>query len=72
MYKSHAELAKEVDIKHKPQSYYSTMASILTKKAAKLKVLEQQYHENIAIEKEEARLKKLKKERANQDPLEES
>ena len=68
MYKSHAELAKEVDIKHKPQSYYSTMASLLTKKAAELKVEEQKYHKMIAIEKEKARLKKLKKERANQDP----
>ena len=28
MYKSHAELAREVDIKHKPANYFSTLKTV--------------------------------------------
>ena len=28
MYKSHVELAREVDIKHKPANYYSTLKTV--------------------------------------------
>ena len=72
MCKSHAELAKEVDIKHKPQSYYSTMASLLNKEVAKVKLKEKKDAEIMAIEKEKARLKKLQKERANLNIQQES
>ena len=62
MYKSHAELAREVDIKHKPTNYHNTMISLINKEWIGWKEDQILLAEKAEQEKERERLKKLQKE----------
>ena len=59
MYKSHAELAREVDIKHKPLNYHSTMIKLINEQWIEWKEDQIMLAEKAEQEKEKERLKKL-------------